>query len=198
MNGTVLACVFLSLTAYVVERLWKQDKKLAAVLVPVSAVLVGLVVAPTWTIVLVIVGLFTFAASFVRTTRATLTTAAVMLGLFGYVANAAMNDMRIRSRLSQATFLADPARAAVDDAYEQGLNLATIPAQGDPVDSKRVAYHVTSITTADSGTVTIELNDHSHLGGAKNGIITYAPTVEDDQLKWTVRCSFRLMWCPKK
>ena len=110
----------------------------------------------------------------------------------------AKNDYNIRYQVSLAASLADSARIAVDDAYEQGLSLGTIPVHVEPVDSKHVAYHVTSITTADSGTVTIQLNDHSHLGDTKNGIITYTAMAEGDHLEWTLTCNFAARWCPRK
>ena len=61
---------------------WKKNEKPYAVLVILGSASLGLLVSPVWTLGTLIAGALVFAASFVKTTRATIATALVILGVF--------------------------------------------------------------------------------------------------------------------
>jgi hypothetical protein len=79
---SVLA-VTIAFTVFVIARhLWTKDKKQYAAAVVLASAATGLLLAPTWTIATLIAGALVYAASFVRTTRATIATALLGFGAF--------------------------------------------------------------------------------------------------------------------
>jgi len=61
---------------------WRRNEKLYALLAILGSVVLGLWLAPTWTLAALITCGLLFAASFVRTTGATIVTALILLGIF--------------------------------------------------------------------------------------------------------------------
>lgn len=99
---SLLAIATLVLVSLGVTYLWEKDKKPYAVLFVLGLVALGLLVEPTWTFVLVVVGLFAWEGSFIKTTRGTMATAFVILGLFVVFfvyLGAGMDDYRFQSRV---------------------------------------------------------------------------------------------------
>ncbi len=62
--------------------LWKKNQKPYAALVILGSVSLGMLVSPVWTLATLITCTLVFAASFVKTTRATIATALALFGMF--------------------------------------------------------------------------------------------------------------------
>ncbi len=62
--------------------LWKKNQKPYAALVILGSVSLGMLVSPVWTVATLITGALVFAASFVKTTRATIATTLILLAMF--------------------------------------------------------------------------------------------------------------------
>ena len=78
----VIACASAYAVWTAAAYFWKKNEKPYAVLVILGSVSLGLLVSPAWTFAILITGALVFTASFVKTTRATIATAFVLLTLF--------------------------------------------------------------------------------------------------------------------
>ena len=93
------------------------------------------------------------------------------------------------------------AKTVVDNAYQKGIPLGRLPDHhglGLAAAASYTAHYVQSVSVDKTGIITIRMKDTPKLGDASNGIIRYTPTVEDDDLVWTLECSFGRRLCPKK
>jgi hypothetical protein len=113
-----------------------------------------------------------------------------------------LGDLEIKGRVGEATSLGWTAKDAVDNAYQKGISLGRLPDHqglGLAAAASYTAYYVQSVSVDKKGIITVRMKDTPKLGDARNGIVRYTPTVEDDRLVWAApECSFGRRLCPKK
>ena len=78
-----VVAVSIAFTVFVIAKhLWTKDQKQYAVVVVLASASTGLLLAPAWTFATLVAGALVCAASFVRTTSATIATALLIFGAF--------------------------------------------------------------------------------------------------------------------
>jgi hypothetical protein len=78
----VLAVTIAFAIFVIAKQFWMKDQKQYAAAVVLASASTGLLLAPAWTFATLITGALVYAASFVRTTRATIATALLIFGAF--------------------------------------------------------------------------------------------------------------------
>ena len=61
-----------------------------------------------------------------------------------------------------------------------------------------VSKYVLSVSVANTGVLTITLQNEPSLSTASGGTVQYTPTAQGGNLVWNPSCSFANKWCPKK
>jgi hypothetical protein len=114
----------------------------------------------------------------------------------------AKKDYITRARVSEAAYYSSAARTAVEVAHKGGIPLGRLLSQKTLGSASPASYssnYVRSISVDKNGVITVQLTEHPRLRDARNGTVTWVPTVEGDRLVWGhPNCSFHLKWCPKR
>ena len=124
-----------------------------------------------------------------------------IIGILAAIAVPAYQDYTIRSRVSEAASLSAATRTAMDIAFSEGYDLASIPTTPaslnlSPAGSYQSKY-VASVTYAASGVVTITLTGEASLGTAASQTIIYTPTDQGGNLSWAVTGSVPTKYRPR-
>jgi hypothetical protein len=125
----------------------------------------------------------------------------VVLALPGFLFVQARHDYTVRSRISEATRMATPARVAVETVFKRGYSLDRLRSHASLGLGRPTSYsskYVQSVTVGTKGMVTVTLADEPRLAGARNGTVSYVPIGQGNRLEWDVMCSFAARLCPRK
>lgn len=124
----------------------------------------------------------------------------MLISIVSSLAVPAYQEYTIRTRVSEAAAMSGAAKMAIDMAYAEGYTVGGMPSQTSlglaSPGSYRSKYVISVMTDAD-GIIDVRLAADNALGPASNGLVTFTPTAQGGNLRWTRSCNFSLKFCPR-